>query len=59
MNESNDKYNRKIVLLPGDLLKITLTTDSPVYVNLILEDVPAEERIFCEDIHYGGIGNGS
>lgn len=55
MSASNEKYDRKIMMLPGDVLKFTITVRSPAYLKLSFEDVPLNERIHQEDICYGGV----
>lgn len=53
--DSNDKYSRRMLLLPGDLLKITFTVKTPVYLNLNFEELPVNERTHELDICYDGV----
>lgn len=50
-----DKKKRRVLLLPGDLLKLTITVKVPAYLNLEFEDVPVDERVNQFDICYGGV----
>lgn len=43
---------RKFLVLPGDLLKLTITCACPCYLNLEIDEVPIEDRVHCEDIHF-------
>lgn len=52
MHRMMKEKKEKFLVLPGDLLKLTITSACPCYVKLDICEVPIEDRVHCEDIHF-------